>query len=810
MYYLYFIIIFSTLFSYNKIDINQADLVTLKVLPLTDRQIQSIINFRNYNGYFENIYELKNVDGITNEKIHELKSFIKFQNRFEISSQFDKNYSYKVSQWLSSDGSSENLSESWLDRYFNPMNINDMNYDNLMSLPNISPIDAIAVLNQKKRGYINGTFELKNSPGISRWGYKNLVDFISFKSQVQNTRIHYTALFRTVPLTSRPDDESGYLLDSNQDKPEILNRFRINLNNNIQAGILFHRNMGENKNINTLKASFGLNDYKVGPLSIDKLILGNYNASLAQGVVFETGDDFSPRRSGYGFSKRISGIEMDLTRSSQYTMNGLGLQVSNRYFRGIFISSYDKKDAIINEDGSFSSLIVMKPRYDYGITNDSSIVFESMVDAVGEFTLGGHLRITPVDGLNIGYSYYESLYNRLIKPKQLETIIGGPDSGYSGDDYYLSYITNSADSEVNSMYSFDENNIENLFWNNAKSIRRVSGLDITYVLGRVVFQTEYGELFKNKNYLSFESSNPSAIVASIYSDIDIFNFLALYRKYDLEFDNPYQRSFSNYSRYKTSILEDIYWLNDPAYGYLYTGNPQPQAEEGLFISSRFQFHKNFILTLNWDNWNRISDNTKYYRIVSTIEWRPTFNFRIKYRQKWQERGQFNIFHPSPFQSKNSIISARLNLSNFNRLELIYGRGNTVFSPRPRLNDSAIGGDMTVGSIGNLSNSIGFNIIHNYANNFTFKFGTILGDGFIWFFEDTDFRILNGDNQVMHHWASFRIKPNPNLTLYLKFSKGGENINTTITSGQDPRGIWISNPNTSNNTYDYKFQLDYAL
>ena len=36
----------------------------------------------------------------------------------------------------------------------------------------------------------------------------------------------------------------------------------------------------------------------------------------------------------------------------------------------------------------------------------------------------------------------------------------------------------------------------------------------------------------------------------------------------LEFDNPYQRSFSNYQRYKTSIFEDTYWLEDPVYGFL--------------------------------------------------------------------------------------------------------------------------------------------------------------------------------------------------------------------------------------------------
>ena len=152
----------------------------------------------------------------------------------------------------------------------------------------------------------------------------------------------------------------------------------------------------------------------------------------------------------------------------------------------------------------------------------------------------------------------------------------------------------------------------------------------------------------------------------------------------------------------------------------------------------------------------------------------------------------------------------MNLSNFNRIELIYIRGNTTFSPRPRLTDSAIGGDMTVGNIGNPENSIGFNIIQNYSKNLTFKFGTILANGFIWFFEDTDFRIMNSENPSIHHWASFRVKPNPNLTVYLKFSKAGGNVNTQITSAQNQQGIWISNPNVSNSSYDYKFQIDYAL
>ena len=67
--------------------------------------------------------------------------------------------------------------------------------------------------------------------------------------------------------------------------------------------------------------------------------------------------------------------------------------------------------------------------------------------------------------------------------------------------------------------------------------------------------------------------DPSAMVLNAYTQYDNVNFLILYRNYDLEFDNPYQRSFSNYQRYKTSIFEDTYWLEDPVYGFLYSGTP---------------------------------------------------------------------------------------------------------------------------------------------------------------------------------------------------------------------------------------------
>ncbi|MDZ7820946.1 MAG: hypothetical protein U5N26_03515 [Candidatus Marinimicrobia bacterium] len=57
--------------------------------------------------------------------------------------------------------------------------------------------------------------------------------------------------------------------------------------------------------------------------SINKLIAGNYIASFGQGVVLETVDYFTPRKSGYGWRKRLTGISGDASRSRVYSQNGL-------------------------------------------------------------------------------------------------------------------------------------------------------------------------------------------------------------------------------------------------------------------------------------------------------------------------------------------------------------------------------------------------------------------------------------------------------------------------------------------------------
>ena len=824
----------STLFCIEKININNIDKDKIKALPLEAHKVEAILNYLNYSNEIENIYELLNIDEINSNDIELLKQYISIEKK-ELSD-FIKNQklsSYKLEYWFSSDGNEESLSDMWLDRFFSPQDINEMTYDEIYSLPNVSPIDAVAIMKQKERGKIKESFHLKNSPGLSSYGYRNIRDFVRYEPQ-NNTEfnLRYSNLFKTLPITSNPDEESGNpeILINTSD-PETLHRLNMNFGDQLKVGFLYHQNMGESGSIYSDKFSILIQDvgFPNFGVSFDKIILGNYNVAFGQGVIMETSDYFSARRTGYGFTKRAEGIYPDLSRSSQYLMHGISSQITfnnlpflkSEYanIRLILFGSKHPRDAIINEDGSFCSLITMQPRLEWGINEDKTKIHHSLVSSINELTWGGNVRFSPTVSTSIGFTMYESLYDRVLdasRDKVIETILGGPGDSdaeyqpddcddYSGDCYYGIYMTNSADPEIEAMYSSSG---ESSLWDDALSYRRIYGLDFSTVYKNIAVQAEYGEISTSNN-LEFGKA-PSAFVLNSFFQFDRMSLLMLYRNYDLEYDNPYQRSFSNYQRYKSTIFEDTYWLEDPAFGFLYSGNAQPQAEEGLYVSTRYELSRTLTNTINWDMWNRKADNSKYYRIVSSLNWKPVFNCRFKIRQKWQARGDFNIAHPSPYYITETRFTAELRLSNYNKVEILYSNGNATFSPRPRLTDNSMMGETMVGDVGSPDESIGFNFTHNFSQELKMKFGGVYIDGFLWYIEDNDFRVFNEESGAFHSWVSFRMRASNNLTINLKASNTKQFTSTTITDAQNSNYQTIQNPISNNEGFDFRVQIDYVL
>ena len=437
----------------NKIDINNASKDDVLSLPLSNEKNNSIWLYINSVGQINTIYDLLNVNELTANDVHLLKDYIKIIKMERLGS---SNVSYKTDQWLSTEGSSEGIAELWLDRYYNPQNVNLMNYDDLYSLPNLSPMDVVAVLKQQERGEISGTFQLKNSPGISHYGYKNLLDFVAFdSSNINKISIRYTSMVRSTPSTSSLDEDEIPISFSDNSNPETLTKLLLGYGN-INMGFLRYNHRGEANNIYSDKAFLSFQKKSNNAFKLEKLIIGNFTASYGQGVIFESTDYYQPRRTGYKFSKRQTGINTDFTRSTQFVLSGIAAQLSGKKLRlSMFLSngipkSNNKRDAIINSDGSFSALMTMNPRIGYGYSNNSSSkINENLIDSVEEWTMGTNIRYSPNLSTNIGFTIYESLYDRVLNPQIIRTITGGDgDSGpdfdgaddfdnYSGDAFYL-------------------------------------------------------------------------------------------------------------------------------------------------------------------------------------------------------------------------------------------------------------------------------------------------------------------------------------------------------------------------------------
>ena len=83
-----------------------------------------------------------------------------------------------------------------------------------------------------------------------------------------------------------------------------------------------------------------------------------------------------------------------------------------------FPKDNNKRDAIINADGSFSTLITMNPRLGYGYSGNSTYkINENLINSVEEWTIGSNFRYSPSLNTNVGFTIYESLYDRVLNPQ---------------------------------------------------------------------------------------------------------------------------------------------------------------------------------------------------------------------------------------------------------------------------------------------------------------------------------------------------------------------------------------------------------
>lgn len=812
-----------------QVDINRATLEEIRSLPIDEQDALTLFEYREYTSYFESIYDIRKLPGFNQRKFDRIKPLIKVLPVKEMDEEILRMNAiyYRIEEWAAQEGTNEGLIDIWIDQAKDPINVNTATLTDLMNLQNVSPVDALAIVQQRDRtGDLRSQRDLSRVPGISDWGYRNARNFLRYSEPEKGLEFHGDYQFRlyNTPLFDDYDDLLNEFDITGEERwwdrlrmddapPATMHKIRLRWGQKIRAGFMGYRGLGEElpltdvklghtslfttRTFPTVKRFVGIENQQLGPVHLDRLYLGNYMVTIGQGLVMENTDFFKPRKSGFSWDKRLDGVIGDLSRTEEFALDGIALQASYWKLRGLFFFSWDRKDAILNPDSTVNSYIIMTPKVENSIFDPQKGELP-MRDVLGEKTWGGNLRYSPWLGTHVGFSFYESIYDRPFIPK-LSTITLRSDKTTAADSEYL-----------NAFESPHGKSGAEEWWDD---YRRVYGVDFQTIYKNVSLQGEYAILDRGRNFARQVEldGHPQAVVLSAYTQYNNLNFIGIYRNYDIAYDNPYCRAFSNYQRFKRTIFEDEFYLTNPLYAMVFDNAAQPQAEEGFYISSRYRVTRALTPQLEFDLWKRKADNAQHMRLVAKIDYQPIYPVRLQLRQNYQYRDEDNSLTAGSFKNVDSRIRLRLRISGYDQLEAIYMTGYTLWPPRPRLIDNVEpdGGHPSTGNVTSSNEALGMSLTHNF--NDRLKLRTFFGiyDGFFWNFEDSEFTVLDGNSY--RYWFSVSDRISDRLALRFKYTVDQVYPQTYVDaryynepSGADPEGFNVREEHRS-----FRLQIDYS-
>ena len=795
-----------------QIDLNQATREEIETLPVSKEIAERIWEHREFVDYYSSVLDLLRVDGMTPALLAAVKPFV-LVNPVEASEERRRKDElfYRFEWWEGSEGADESLVEFYKDLALDPVDINTASLLEIQNLQNASPVDAVAIMKYREQvGQITNRSELRRAGGLSGWGYSNIRNFVTYETREEDDRWHGAYSLRLETTSYFPDVEELLRIDRDPaqgtndnwwdrlglDNPDPGVSQKLKLDHrDVSFGLVTNRRLGEEKLFDTKKGFVSVADVDLGPVRMDRFVAGNYSVSFGQGVIMENTDFFSARKSGYNFGKRYDGVLGDLSRTDQSALRGAAGEVSWGPLRGIGFYSDDEKDAVLNRDGTVNQLIWLSPR----ISNDELVAagLLPLRDQVHEETFGGNLRYNFRPGCWLGVAGYESRYDREFDPKW-EPLDPTDKHPLVNDDDEDNLVAQ--DSEIASSFRSDG------------KFRRIYGFDFQWVHRDLCVQGEFGELDQGGSVLQL-GDDPKALVLNAYVQKENLTVLGLFRNYDLGFDNPYQRSFSNYERFKGTMFEDSFRLTDPIYGMIYENAAQPQAERGFYFNTRYRWADPFITTIEWDTWRRQGDASKYSRWIGRVEYRLLFPLRFKLRHKYQNRELGNFRDATIFDNHETIAELEYRLSRFDELQFRYGTSYVKWPPRGRLQGEvdANGANPISGNNASPADWWSARITHQTKNErLKFDAEASVYQGFWWFFEKNTFRVVDGTG--FRSWFEITDRASDDLTIRLRYSRDNQKRKTYVDVRQFNAEVGepIDVEDAKATTNYYRIQVDYTF
>ena len=795
-----------------KLDLNRATRDQIRALPIPAEVADAIWEYRTYRSYFSSIYDLSKVDGVTPEMIKELISLTATmppEKQEDWVRRFDASFR-AMQRFLSREGASEELADEYRDLLLEPRNVNDLSLFALDSYQNVSPVDATAILKaRKKSGSIQSQRQLRSVDGLTYWAYRNLRDYVIYEPPTGKQKLH-GAFQVQVYNTPYVLDDSDILTESyvggpvrNFDEetpwgikgldsanPAILTKLKLRLGTQWKGGVSTFRNVGERNVAETFKVFAEWHNPKANPYRLDKVVLGNFRIAFGQGLVMDNTDYFLSRKTGNGFNKRPRGLLGDMSRSSEFALRGAAAEATLGNIHAVGFYSTAKKDGILNLDDngdavSINKYVVGKPRFEdseYELMNTNI-----RRGAFDEDLYGGVLQYQFLPGTYLGISGYEARHNLPWDPKvsTLVTEVGRLEA---------------RDNEIFNAY--DSTQLGNF--------RRVFGAEFQTVVSNVAFAGEYAKLDSNPNGGIF-SNAPDAMVFTGYTQWSNFNIFALYRDYDVGFDNPYARPFGQDSRYEQTLLGDPFRLNSPLYSWLESTTPQTKAEQGIFLQTRYRISRQITISgLEFDQWKRKADGQSESRYTVRVEYAPIWPVRFRVRQRYSDRAPMELSDNRRFKSWDTRLEMRARLSGYDELRLLYSNTNTQFAPRPRLGGPAEpdGSNFTPLSQNSApSQAIQAMLVHNVNDRLQFTLSSEIYDGFLWNFEDNEFIVVDGEG--IRSWFLIQSRLDDHFLVRFKMTNDRQRTRDNL----EIRDFANSVPNEfragdKRQTTAFRLQLDY--
>ncbi len=785
------------------VDLNSATRAELLALPIPPEIVDRIIDYRTYVSYFHSVYDLMDIDGMTAALLARLKPLVATKPPPPADAAIERlEASYRqVQRFLGQEGANEGLVDEYIDQIREPVNLNHLDLFDLMGYQNVSPVDATAILKARKRlGGFEDARQLRQAEGLRYWAYRNLRDFVVYSDEPgpgtvgREMRGSYEMRYYDTPYSiGDEEDLGGQILNQPGENPFMTHKVRLSLTDHMRVGLLTNRNLGEPSWHETTKGFVGLRRFGGEDAVLKNVVLGSYRVAFGQGLVMDNTDFVLYRKTGYGYNKRPIGVRGDLSRSQEYALFGAAAEARVGNLLGTFFVSSDRKDAILNPDGTLNSYIRLYPR-PAASWLDGSLV---KLDAMQEDIFGGNVKYMLGTGTYVGFTGYEATYDRGWRA-DVNTLVAATELLEPRDSEIYQGYTSVFIKPDSSRTTYD--------------FRRVYGAEFQTVWRNLALQGEYAWLQDpRRGFLGGDLGD--AWIVNGYGQWDNLNLLAIYRDYDVGFDNPYNRAFSNDTRYEQTLLDAYYRLNDDRFTYLSLFTPQPKPERGLFMDMRYRLSRQFTLTgVQYDQWERKADGMDMRRYTIRAEYQPIFNIRLRLRQRFSSRSEQLPEDVRRFRSWETRWELHALLSNYSRLKFMYMTSNVEFPPRQRLSYPPEAGDLLsgVGTAAMPAHAFQAAYEHNVTDWIRLIASTEIYDGFLWNFEGNEFVLLDGNGY--RNWFKVESRMGQRLLMQLKVTRD-HNLPLTYLDlrdygaplGLEPEGTYVPRDQTT-----FRLQMDYTF